>query len=686
MKLNDIEIKNYKVIDDTKPVKIDSRVTALVGKNESGKSSILRALWKSRNVAGAKFDKLFDYPRDRYARERKGTQEVTILHLELSPEEIEQIVSQCNLDQSHPPKLITYTTSYDGEDSSKGEIKFEDGVEVRTLGAHAHGAISATADAIPKTATDTAAITAAATDANSKIDANQPIWKTESAAALEAFANAITEWVKGDEARAYVARSERDVISALVAEAKQGDRYAKAREWVQNNLPTFIYFDDYGQLETRIHLPTYLRLKGTDDPKARTQTALFEWSYLDPNEILELGKPRGQGEKEDSVIRRHEKRRALLDSASFSLTGDWVNWWSEKQHKLHFDADGEDLVLKVSDERNEFPIPFEERSNGFQWFFSFYLVFLVESKKAHKNAILLLDEPGLHLHPTLQSKLISLFDRIAETNQLIYSTHLPFLIDGNHLERVRTIYLTGPEPQKTAVSDDVRPTGDRDTLFPLQAALGYSIAQTLFLGSYCVIVEGMTDYWLLKTLDSCLSAAEGKAQLDAGTIFIPAGGTSRLMPLASIMLASAGENRLMVLLDSDKEGSDAAKRFADVFKGSSSVLMLGPTIGMSEATIEDLIPRENYVAEINKLGHKIELDAREKSAPTNVKAVELAFDRLGLGKFGFVEKAKVALALIDAWSKQPSTIPKMTKEKAFALFTAINDGFSRTATAGKPTS
>jgi predicted ATPase len=680
MKLNDIEIKNYKVIDDTKPVKIDPRVTALVGKNESGKSSILKALWKSRNVAGAKFDKLFDYPRDRYARDRKDTQEVTILHLELSPEEIEQIVSQCNLDRSHPPKLVTYTTSYDGEDVSKGEIKFEDGVEVRTLGANAHAAISAAADAIPKTATDAAAITAAATDANSKIDVNQPIWKTESAAALEAFANAITVWVKGDEARAFVARSERDVISALVAEAKQGDRYSKAREWVQNNLPTFIYFDDYGQLETRIHLPTYLRLKGTDDPKARTQTALFEWSHLDPNEILELGKPRGQDEKDEAVIRRHEKRRALLDSASFSLTGDWVKWWSEKLHKLHFDADGEDLVLKVSDQRNEFPIPFEERSNGFQWFFSFYLVFLVESKKAHKNAILLLDEPGLHLHPTLQSKLISLFDRVAETNQLIYSTHLPFLIDGNHLERVRTIYLTGPEPQKTAVSNDVRPTGDRDTLFPLQAALGYSIAQTLFLGKYSVIVEGMTDYWLLKTLDSCLSAGAGEAQLNPGTIFIPAGGTSRLMPLASIMLASAGENRLMVLLDSDKEGGDAAKRFADVFQNSSSVLMLGPTIGMSEATIEDLIPREDYVAELNKLGHKITFDSKEKSAPTNVKAVELAFDRLGLGKFGPVEKANVALALVDAWSKKPSSIPKMTKEKASALFTAINDRFSRTAT------
>ena len=69
MKLISFQIKNYKVIDDTKPVKADPRVIALVGKNESGKSSILRSLWKSRNVAGAKFDKLYDYPRDTYSRD-----------------------------------------------------------------------------------------------------------------------------------------------------------------------------------------------------------------------------------------------------------------------------------------------------------------------------------------------------------------------------------------------------------------------------------------------------------------------------------------------------------------------------------------------------------------------------------------------------------------------------------------
>jgi hypothetical protein len=154
---------------------------------------------------------------------------------------------------------------------------------------------------------------------------------------------------------------------------------------------------------------------------------------------------------------------------------------------------------------------------------------------------------------------------------------------------VRTVYLTGPEPQKTVVSNDVRPTGDRDTLFPLQAALGYSIAQTLFLGKRSVIVEGITDYWIIKALDNCLSASSCGVSLHEDTILIPAGGTSRLMPLASIMLASTGvgEHRLIVLLDSDKEGRDAARRFEDVFRDASTILTLGAAIGISEEVSTD---------------------------------------------------------------------------------------------------
>ena len=680
MKLINFQIQNYKVIADTEPVKVDPKVTALVGKNESGKTAVLKAMWKSQNVADATFDKLYDYPRDRYSRDRKDTQEVTVLEFALTPEEADELVRHFPQPSATKPKTIIYTTYYSGEDDVRSEVRFDGDLEAGTSSPDARTPIEAVVKVITaQDGEDRDPVLTASTTALEQIDEGTSLSREATIAALETFAAAAETWFNADPSRATMAGEERQHLAEIISQAKQGDPDENACGWAKGNLPIFIYFDDYGQLETKIHLPMYLQRKDTPDPKIRTQTALFEWSGIDPQEILDLGRPRAEDETDEQVQRRHEKRRALLDSASFALTGDWIGWWTEKRHKLHFDVDGDDLVLKVSDQNNEFPIPFEERSHGFQWFFSFYLVFLVESQKAHSGAILLLDEPGLHLHPTMQSKLIDLFERISEKNQLLYSTHLPFLVDGNHLERVRTVHLAGPEPQKTVISNDVRPTGDRDTLFPIQAAVGYSIAQTLFLGKRSVIVEGITDYWLIKALNDCLSTDNGSPTLHEETVLIPAGGTSRLMPLASIMLASTGvgEGHLMVLLDSDTEGRQADQRLKDVFSGESAVLMLGSAIDLAEATIEDLVPRDVYVEAVKQAGHKCTPNADEKAAPTNVKAMEQVFERKHLGKFGMAEKAAAALALIDAWGKNPTSIPEPTKEKARALFGAINAHFDQ---------
>ena len=143
MKLINFQIKNYKVIDDTKPVKVDPKVTALVGKNESGKTAVLKAIWKSQNVADAAFDKLYDYPRDRYSRDRKDTQEVTILVFELTPEEAAELVGHFPQPPGTKPKTITYTTYYSGEDDVRREVRFDRDLEEGASGADSRTAIEA---------------------------------------------------------------------------------------------------------------------------------------------------------------------------------------------------------------------------------------------------------------------------------------------------------------------------------------------------------------------------------------------------------------------------------------------------------------------------------------------------------------------------------------------------------------
>ena len=359
------------------------------------------------------------------SRDRKATQEVTVLEFGLSSEEADDLVAQLPQPLATNPTHIAYTTFYEGEDHVRRDVQI-DGLGAVATGAEARAAIKAlTKPILDQSAEDLEPVRTSLAAAHEQIVETAPLWEQPTIQALESVNAEVTTWINADPEREDMATDERQRLSEIITRARQGDPLDTARTWAEKNLPIFIYFDDYGQLETRVHLPTYLRNAADPNPRTRTQTALFEWSHLDPQEILDLGRPRQDGETDEHVQRRHEKRRALLDSASFALTGDWIEWWTEKRHKLHFHADGEDLVLQVSDQHNEFPIPFEERSHGFQWFFSFYLVFLVESGKAHKGAILLLDEPGLHLHPTLQTKLIDLFERISGDNQLLYSTHLP---------------------------------------------------------------------------------------------------------------------------------------------------------------------------------------------------------------------------------------------------------------------
>ena len=679
MKLAKIQIKNYKVVSATETVTVDPHVTALVGKNESGKTAILKALWKTSNVASATFDKLYDYPRDRYSRDRKTTQEVTVLEFELSSEEVCDLLAQIPQLIGTEPIRITYTTFYKGEDHICRTAQIC-GLAGAATGAEASAVIEDLAKAIAEQSSeDHETLRTSCVTALERIVESSPLWEQSTIEALVGVEAEVTAWLDTDAARADVAIAEREHLSVISTQARQGNPWDTARAWAERKLPIFIYFDNYGQLETRIHLPTYLRSVGGPNPRTRTQTALFEWSRLDPQEILDLGLPRQEGETDERIHRRLEKRRALLDSASFALTSDWIKWWTEKRHKLHFYADGENLVLKISDQHNEFPIPFEERSHGFKWFFSFCLVLLAESSQTEKGAILLLDEPGLHLHPALQKKLIGLFERISGDNQLLYSTHLPFLVDGDHLERVRTVHLGGPEPRKTRISNDLRSTCDQDTLFPIQAALAYSIAQTLFLGKRSVILESITDYWLITWLITVLPEMDGGDPLHEDTVLIPAGAASRVVPLASIMLASSsvGEGHLIVLLDSDSAGRESTSRMNDVFSDEPSILILGAALNLAEATTEDLVPRDVYADAVGRTGHVFAMNDDEQEAATNVKAMEMVFQRTGAGTFGKAEKEAAALALLNEWGWEPGNIPEITQKRARALIDAINARFNK---------
>ena len=121
--------------------------------------------------------------------------------------------------------------------------------------------------------------------------------------------------------------------------------------------------------------------------------------------------------------------------------------------------------------------------------------FFAETADKHENAILLLDEPGLSLHGLKQREFQSTVSRLAKSNQTLYTTHSPFLVGPGELDLVRVLEMTDRNVG-TKVHTQVT-ANDPAALLPLQEALGYDLAQSLFSQQRNLVLEGLTDCWYM---------------------------------------------------------------------------------------------------------------------------------------------------------------------------------------------
>jgi predicted ATP-dependent endonuclease of OLD family len=197
----------------------------------------------------------------------------------------------------------------------------------------------------------------------------------------------------------------------------------------------------------------------------------------------------------------------------------------------------------VEDTRHDFSSRLDRRSTGFRWFVSFIASFFEFEKDA--NLILLLDEPGLSLHARAQKDLLEAIDaHLTKGRQVIYTTHSPFMVKTVALNRVRIVEDKGPE-QGAVVSNDAGVTSDPDTLFPLQAALGYDVAQNLFIGNRNILLEGVADFIYLDVMSSYLGSV-GRASLPDDVRLLPCGGATNIATFIALL---GTQLDVVVLLD-----------------------------------------------------------------------------------------------------------------------------------------
>jgi len=393
-------------------------------------------------------------------------------------------------------------------------------------------------------------------------------------------------------------------------------------------MPKFVYYSNYGNLSSKIYLPHALKwingekVQGIDTniEQVRTLRVLFDFVKLDPKEIMELGKDpkvvamqrnRSATEATQEDIKRAEKdkeeRSILLQSAGTYLTKEFKNWWKQGEYRFRFEADGDYFRIWVSDSRRQEEVPLELRSTGLQWFLSFYLIFLMESQRENKNAVLLLDEAGLTLHPLAQKDLILFFDSLSENNQIINTTHSPFIIDSTNIDLCKVVYVDAEG--YTVVSSDLRQGADKlneKSIYAVHAAMGLGVSDVLLHGCQVVIVEGPADQYYLNGIKTFLIKEKLFAP-NQELVFMPSGGVRGIAGIAS-MVSSKIEDMPYVILDSDVSGEGAKnKLLSSLYKGSEGkIIEISEFVTKENAEIEDVIPYKYQKRSIDRLFNKVE--------------------------------------------------------------------------------
>ena len=597
MKLTKARIQNYRSIIDTGEFEVEDLKTIMVGPNEAGKTVILKALQqlsKPDDVAG--FDALRDYPRSKYndiTSKKVAVEDVTVVtgwfkldedDIKLIPKEFQDCIYKRykNIDNQ----------IYHSLENAPSKIYFKDvRNDLTRLIAHL----------------------------DKQYSIENPDEETKKPSIL---INSINKtWsdytiISGDNSKKLITFLESNFALIDEDNSKEEERYEKLKKLAEFNgeidkvlktlaarKPVFILFNNYFKVKPSVHLEHLAK---------RTEQNLLDDDYYDygnlcllkllgftARELSDLGNTLSPNINDTEALKEYkdklDSRSYQLNAASVRLTEEIRTVWMPnpdrpEADKLKVTADGQYLKVVVEDDIGV-DIELDQRSEGFQWLVSFFVVFFAEAMDKHKNAILLLDEPGMSLHGLKQRDFRDTISRLAENNQTIYSTHSPFLVGPDELDIVKVVEMKnrkeGTKVHTTISSSD--PAG----LLPLQEALGYDLAQSLFSQQRNLILEGITDYWYLDATSQLLRESKDE-KLNDKIALVFANSAGKVVYYATILFAH--NLKVAALLDSDSAGDQAAQQENLVHTlGNKNILRTKDYVeNVPKAEIEDLL-RETLI-------------------------------------------------------------------------------------------
>lgn len=578
MKLEYYKIKNFRSVKNTEEIETKN-ITALIGENESGKTNILLPLWKlnpATNISESKLNLLNDYPRNSYhlihnAKADNPLKNEKFVEAKFILDETDKKVINESL--SINIDYIIFSKDYNEKlyidlFNNSGENLLETLFQEITKGI----------EKIKSTTSE---------EISDKLDK-----------ILEGnITGSILEFLDNSDIKNEYLCKILHIYFNLISDLNNLNNSK-----IYNLIPKFIYYSDYGNLDSEIYLPDVIENNTKENAKSRTIRTLFDFVNLSAKEIYEMGNPITNNPNEQEKKAMQEKineRQTLLESAATTFSNSFNNWWGQGNYNFKFEVDGKYFRIKVSDSVRKENVELEHRSRGLQWFFSFYLVFLVESMKSHKNCILLLDEPGVTLHPNSQKDLYKFFENLSAKNQLIYTTHSPFMINPNQLDMVYAVYVDSDG--YSCITSNLRQTGNKkqdSSIYPAFAALGLSVSDTLLQGCIPVIVEGISDQIYLALIKNAL-INKNILNTSKELVFVPSTGVKGIKAILSLLSCIESSQYPYVIVDGDEAGQALQKSLIQGIYSGNEDKIISLSKFLENAEIEDLLPKKLLIKTIS---------------------------------------------------------------------------------------
>lgn len=272
----------------------------------------------------------------------------------------------------------------------------------------------------------------------------------------------------------------------------------------------------------------------------------------------------------------------ILTRANRRLAVNLEAGWSQSGVRVEFKTDGTTLHIQIRDEEDRFS-GLDERSDGLRQFVA--LLGFCTSKQV-ENPILLIDEAEAHLHYDAQADLIDVLARQQVAKKVIYTTHSMGCLPEDLGAGIRLV-----EPAGTRSKIQDRFWSDNQPGF-MRLLFGMGATTLAFLPiRAALLVEGPSDLILLPHVFREL------AQRDhVGFQIVPGLSTSSRDQVR--VLKSHG-SRVLYLVDNDRGGERLATWLKKEGVPDHLILPIAPKRSTLH-TVEDAIDSELFTEAVNR--------------------------------------------------------------------------------------